>query len=329
MLVLPRADVEALLDLDELLDALAAAAAEDDTNLARWFRDQELAGSNNGRVLNGMYMAHEATMNKLTTGKFKNSVPLRNELKKQRTKDTRNAARKSGGEHQLARMRGGSTDNVERVGDETQMSAGLTVQAYMLAAATEAAGPQAKDPRNEYAQLMNSTKWFACAVKWARKKQAGPATPQQLLNIIANAKREEIDADCGRLAKGVGAAEDAPYWPIDYEYYESVYNARAERRLKSMQPARGSFAAADVVVEIDVDVIIGDDGVSVDDVRPRIPLLRIRLDSAPMSERASLHERLDAFVSSTGFYIDLVRSRIAAALTAPSMRERFVRTLTD
>jgi hypothetical protein len=59
-----------------------------------------------------------------------------------------------------------------------------------------------------------------------------------------------------------------------------------------------------------------------------VTTLRVRLAANDaFAERKSLHARLDVFVSETAFYIDLLRTRIAAALSSPEIRERFTKSL--
>jgi hypothetical protein len=315
-------------------DALAAAAtAESDTRIAAWFRDEELHNSQNGQVLNGMYYDHEDTINALTTGTSAASKSLRNSLRTQATKNTANAVRASTAAHREAKLRGPSADSVPPVGDKGQFDGGMTVSTYLMQAAIDAAGPKRDDPTNEYAKLLNSTRWFSCAVKYVRSKHSGPLTPQEILRIIAATPRNEIPCPpkMGMLQGGEGAKpsdDEAPLWPLDAEHFLRVYDARVERRLlRTLAPASGSFADDNVRLEIDVDLTL-DGSVAIESMRPRVTMLRIRLDAGDaFAGRESLHGRLDVFAGETAFYIDLMRTRIAAALAAPDMRDRFTQSL--
>jgi hypothetical protein len=309
-------------------DALAAAAtAESDSQLAAWFRDAELHHSENGRVLNGMYYDHEDTINALTTGTSAASKSLRNALREQRTKNTASSVRASTAAHREAKLHGQPADNVPSVGTTEQYTGGLNVATYLTQAAIAAAGTHQSDPNNEYARLLNSTKWFSCAVRYVRTKHSGPLTPQQILRIIESTPRSEIPC----TPKGnetLQSAEDAPQWPLDAEHFLKVYDARVERRLlRRIPPAGGSFADDRVRLEVDLDVTL-DGAVAIDTLRPRVTLLRIRLDANDaFAGRESLHARLDAFAGETAFYIDLLRARIAAALSTPEIHGRFTRSL--
>ena len=314
-------------------DALAAAAtAESDTQLADWFRKNDLKESENGKVLIGMYSAHEDTINALTTGTSAASKSLRNAMRTPATKNTANAVRASTAEHRKAKDSKQSADNVQPVGDKGQFDGGLTVSTYLMQAAIDAAGSKRDDPTNEYAQLLNSTKWFSCAVKYVRSKHAGPLTPQEILRIIAATPRSEIPCPpkVGMLQGGEGSTlpeDEAPLWPLDTEHFLRVYDARVERRLRTLAPARGSFADDNVRLEIDVDVTL-DGAVGIELLRPRVTMLRIRLDAGDaFAGRELLHGRLDVFAGETAFYIDLMRTRITAALSAPEMRDRFAQSL--
>ena len=317
-------------------DSLAAAAtAESDTQLAAWFRDQELHDSDNGRVLNGMYYDHEDTINALTTGTSAASKSLRNAMRTPATKNTTNAVRASTAAHREAKLRGQSTDNVPRVGANDQYSGGMTVSTYLIQAALDAAGPNQSNPNNEYARLLNSTKWFSCAVKYVRSKNAGPLTPQEIMRIIAATPRSEIPCPppkmTGMLQGAEGGVEhqqdEAPQWPLDADHFLQVYEARTEQRmLRKMPPASGSFADDSIRLEIDVDLLL-DGSVSIESIRPRVTLLRIQLAGDGFAGRESLHARLNAFAGETAFYIDLIRTRVATALSAPAIRDRFAKSL--
>jgi hypothetical protein len=311
-------------------DALAATAAEADTQLANWFREAELHNSENGRVLNGMYYDHEDTINALITGTTPESKALRNALRTPTTKGTVNAVRTSTAAHREAKLRGQPADNVPRVGANDQYAGGLTVATYLILAAQAAAG-RANDPKDEYARLLNSTKWFSCAVRYVRSKHSGPLTPQEILRIIESTPRGEIPCPpkaAGPLQGTQDPEHDPPQWPLDAEHFLRVYDARVERRrLRRIPPAGGPFADDSVRLEIDLDVTL-DGSVAIDTLRPRVTLLRIRLTANDAFDgREPLLARLDTFAGETAFYIDLLRTRIAAALSAPEIRERFARTL--
>jgi hypothetical protein len=327
----PALEMAKLLDSP---DALAAAAtAESDTQLAAWFRDAELHNSQNGQVLSGMYYDHEDTINALTTGTSAASKSLRNAMRTQATKNTAGAVRASTAAHREAKLHGQSADNVPPVGDKGQFDGGMTVSTYLMQASIDAAGPKRDDPANEYARLLNSTKWFSCAVRYVRSKHAGPLTPQEILRIIAATPRSEIPCPpkVGMLqgAEGTDRHEDeAPQWPLDADHFLKVYAARTERvLLRKMAPAGGSFADDHVRLEIDVDVTL-DGAVGIESMRPRVTMLRIRLAAGDaFTGRESLHGRLDVFAGETAFYIDLMRTRITAALSAPEIRDRFAQSL--
>ena len=308
----------------------ATATAESDSQLAAWFRDAELDTSRNGKVLNGMYYAHEDTINALTTGTSAASKSLRNALRMPATKNTTNAVRLSTAAHREAKLHGQPADNVPSVGNDAQFNGGMTVTTYLTQAALDAAGPHKSDPNNEYARLLNSTKWFSCAVRYVRTKHAGPLTPQEILRIIAATPESEIPCSPKMLqgAEGVESNDDAPMWPLDSEHFLKVYEARVERRmLRRIPPAGGAFADENVRLEIDLDLTL-DGAVTIDALRPRVTLLRIRLESNDaFAGRESLHARLDAFAGETAFYIDLLRARIAAALSTPRVHDRFTRSL--
>jgi hypothetical protein len=315
----------------------AAATAQSDTQLAAWFRDNELEGSGNGHVLTGMYSLHEDTINKLTTGTTAQSQALRNEMRKQRTKDTTNAVRKSTAEHQVAKLRGQSADAATPI-EPTNDASGFGVYTYLFLAAKGAAGASQQDRTNEYAKLLNSMAWTNCAVKWVRSRNPGRLNPQQILRIIADTPQAEIERECGpkpvaMLQAGAdpwGDPETArPLWPLDREEFLQAHDARVERRLlRKMAPASGAFADETVRLEIDLDVTLNgtvNGTVAIEALHPRVTLLRIRLAAGDaFAGRESLHSRLDAFAGETAFYIDLLRTRIAAALTTPDMRDRFV-----
>jgi hypothetical protein len=311
-------------------DALAAAAARSDTDLAAWFRDEELQRSENGRVLTGMYYAHEDTINDLTTGTWKASTGLRNELKSRRTKSTTDAVRASTAAHREARLRGDSPDNVPPIGSGDQESGGFAVQTNLLMAAKEAAGPSRDDPKNEYAQLINSMNWFGCAVRYVRKQQAGTLTPQEILRLVANTPQDQIPCPPPRsaLAKA-DEGNEGPMWPVDRDYFLRVNDARAERRLvRALPPAGGAFSDDSVRIEIDLGLTNFGERIDVGPVRPHVSLLRIRLEPGEaFAGRETLHARMSAFVAETAFYIDLIRTRIIAALTTPAMIDRFTRSL--
>ena len=309
----------------------ATATAESDSRLAAWFRDAELHNSENGRVLNGMYYDHEDTINALTTGTSAASKSLRNALRTPATKNTANAVRTSTAAHREAKLHGQPADNVPRVGAADQFTGGMTVSTYLVAAAKDAAGPNVSDPKNEYARLLNSTQWFGCAVRHIRSKHSGPLTPQEILRLIEATPRSEIPCPPPKLKAGEGSEApeaDAPQWPLDADHFLNVYDARVERRLlRKIPPAGGDFADDNVRLEIDLDLTL-DGSVAIETVRPRVTMLRIHLaPNDAFAGRESLLARLDAFAGETAFYIDLLRTRIAAALSTPEIRDRFTQSL--
>jgi len=306
---------------------LAATPAEADTELAAWFRDQELRRSDNGRVLSGMYASHEDTMNTLMVGKSNQSSLLRKALKRIETKRTTEAVRTSTYAHRRAQLFGGGLEapDVPPIGDNTQYESSTAVYKAMVDAARKEAGPHIDDPANDYARLLNSMLHFNCAVAYVRTQHPGSHTPQEILKLVADTPQDQIPCGAAAIAEGKDP-DEVPRWPIDREYFLRADAARNERHLLGSEAPSltGTFADHAVGLELEMTLLVAGSSVMLENVRPRVTMLRIHLDGADDSELLS---RLDAFAGETSFYIDLLRTRIAAALGSDAFLDRLSKTL--
>lgn len=306
------------------------AATEDDDssadlNLAIWFRDNSLPNSDNGQVLNGMYYAHQDTIQALTTGDSQASSLFRQALGQSQA--TTDAVRQATQDYQSSQTGGGSGNPPATIGDPSQYAGGFEASAYLGAAAQQAANGST-DPTNEYVSLLNSMTHFSNSVHWVQATYPGQQSAASILGYVAAAPEDVGESGPGLaihdLVSGT-MVRRTEVSPLDREYFKRVWAARRESETsKGWFHFTGGFndnaKALTAVIDCTFTNTGGKLSATVNSIQLTLPQLQITLgEEDQWSSQPGLYDKVSTWIANTDSFQDILKSKLNDALNADNV----------